>query len=82
MKMFSLFVYFAILITLIIFGVIFAKDNTFLININLFGNELKAYPFWIVLFVSFICGAVFMFFIMFWEFAKHYLKKLKNNDEV
>lgn len=81
MKILSLIIYFGLLSAFVVFGVIFAKDNTFLVSINFFGTELAAYPYWITIFVAFFSGAILMFFIMIWEFIKYYFKNTKKNEK-
>lgn len=75
MKMFALILYFAFLIALVICFVIFAQDNSILINIKFFKFSLEPYPLWLIMFFSFILGAFFISFFLCWELAKLYLSK-------
>lgn len=91
MRVFLLFLYFAILIATVICFVIFAQDNSFLINIKFFNITFEPYPLWLVLFFSFILGSFFTSIFLCWELAKLYLskkelqnmyEKLKNKSNV
>lgn len=83
MKMFALILYFAFLIAIVVCFVIFAQDNSFLINIKFFNLKLEPYPLWLIMFFSFILGAFFISIFLCWELAKLYLskKELQNSYE-
>ena len=53
MKPFLLVLYFVLLITLVVVGVLFAKENSYLVTLSIFGREGNPVPIWIVLVASF-----------------------------
>lgn len=74
MKKFLYILSSTLFIALIVFIVWFAKNNSTLVSINILGSELKPYPVWFILLISFAVGVLITYFILILKIIKLYLK--------
>jgi uncharacterized integral membrane protein len=75
-KHLSLFFYFALLITICILGILFAKDNSTLVKVSYWGNVVNV-KIWVLVFLSVFLGFIISFLMMFYELVKLSFSKRK-----
>jgi len=90
MKKFLYILLITIIIALLVFIVLFAKNNSMLVSINIVGSELKPYPIWFLLLITFALGVFITYIVLILKILKLYLKledlkkeynKIKENKE-
>jgi len=90
MKKFFYILITIIIVSLLIFIVIFAKNNSSLLSLNFIGFELKPYPVWFIILITFVLGAIISFLFCIIKILKLYLSledlkksynKIKENKE-
>ncbi len=77
MRFFGMLVYFLVLISFVVFGVYFAKYNSYTVNINFLGFESFNVPLWISLLVALTLGFLLSSIAFSWKMIAVYLSKQK-----
>lgn len=80
MRTFTLIIYFIVLITAVILGVLFAQDNAYFISIRFLGHDVPHAPIWVVTFISFAAGFILSMIIFSWNYISLYLSRKKYMD--
>lgn len=77
MKLIGLFGYFLVLMILVVFGVFFAKDNSYFVTLSFMGKEFYRLPLWILIFASFFIGVLTSSVFFSWEIIRLNVLKRK-----
>lgn len=84
MRKVKLVLYFLVLITICVFAILFARENSQLISINFLGWETPLTHLWIIVVIAFFVGFLLSLSLMSYELIKISLyyrrkKKLEND---
>lgn len=77
MRTFWLIVYFLIVIALVTFGVVFAKDNALFVTIKFFKWNTPQAPLWMIMALSFIGGYLIATIVLSWKLIKLTISRKK-----
>jgi len=77
MRVFWLIVYFLILVALVTFGVMFARDNAFFITIKFFKWNTPHAPLWMIMLLSFVGGYLVATIVLSWKLIKLTISRKK-----